>query len=211
MRKYIYIIVSLLLLTVAASVEAHAGNDVSGKNLCFVYIAHSENTSVNALSKYIDARYQRALDTDDFVLVLYLANGTDPLIVKVNTEDDNRNDIKELERELKEKYSHKVDAGYDLKRIVGLFEELDFMVPYSSKLKYEAVDWHFHVTSDFWAYGYNESLISSLCFVMGTENLKEENFRFRCYFSQYDELVYDKEKPFGAKNYSNIDFRPYFY
>lgn len=212
MRTYIYnVMVSVLLLLVLTPQRAFAGGDVSDKTMCFVYVAHSENTVVPAVVEYLDARYQRAMESDDLVLILYLANGTDPIIVKVNTVDDNREDYAVLMKELKERYRHKVDPEYDLKCILGLFEESDFLKPASDNLRYGAVDWHFHVTSDFWEKGYNESLISSLCFVVGTENLRQENFRLRCYFSRYDAMAFDEEHPFGIKNYGNIDFRPYYY
>lgn len=191
--------------------EVRAQDNYKDKTFCFVYIAQSESTAINPLVEYLDARYQRALAMKDFELVIYLANGAYPVIVEVNTGSDNRDDYAGLLKELKSGRFHRVDPVYDLESLLALFERLDFVAPASDDLKYGAVDWHFHVTSDFWKKGYNESLISSLCFVMGVNDFADENFRLRCYFSRYDELEYDESAPFGRMNYCNLEFRPYYY
>lgn len=212
MKRYIYNIVVALLMSAALMPQrAYAGGDISEKTLCFVYIAHSEMTAVSSLTEYLDARYERAKESDDFELVVYLADGDEPFIVKVSAGNDSKADYSALLKELREKRRHEVDPEYDLERILELFEEDDFVKPASDNIRYGAVDWHFHLTSDFWDKGYNESLISSLCFVMGTEYMAQENFRLRCYFSRYDDLSIDEEYPFGKKNYCDIDFRPYYY
>ena len=148
---------------------------------------------------------------DDLILVIYYADGTAPLIVQVNTSEDNREDYDFLLSELKKDGFRRVDPTYDVRNIARLFDGLDFISPSSNLLKYGAVDWHFHVTSDFWEQGYNESLIASLCFVMGVDHFENANFRLRCYFSRYDDLEYDEDYPFGKKDYCNLEFRPYYY
>lgn len=211
MRKYILYIVSVVMLFAASMTRAHAEDGYVGKTMCFVYVAQSDLTSEGALEKYLDARYERALNDENLVLVVYLADGTDPLIVQVNTPYDNRSDYALIHAELKKAQTHRIDPSFDVQNIVGLFDSLDFVQPASDVLKYGSVDWHFHVTSDFWKMGYNESLISSLCFVMGVDHWQDANFRLRCYFSRYDEPEYDEEYPFGKKDYCNLEFRPYYY
>lgn len=190
---------------------ASAGNENNDKTFCFAYVAHSEVSTVNEIVNYLDSRFAKAEKDNDYVLVIYLANGEDPFIVEVNTPDDNRKEYKGLIEEFRSKRSHRVDPEYDLKKIAGLFERLDFMAPKSYNLSYGAVDWHFHVNSDFWAMGYNQSLISRLCFVMGVDYMENENFRLRCYFSRYDEPEIDLINPFGRMDYCSIDFKPYYY
>lgn len=211
MKKIICIIISLLSACVFSLADAHPEDNHADKTFCFVYVARSQYTDLESLVEYLDARYERALSSKDFVLVIYMADGSVPHVVEVNTPSDNRNDYAALIKELKSGRSHRIDSAYDIDNLVGLFNRLDFVSPASDDMKYGAVDWHFHVTSDFWNRGYNESLIASLCFVMGVDQFKDENFRLRCYFNRYDDLSIDEEYPFGKKNYCDIDFRPYYY
>jgi hypothetical protein len=209
--KKAYIIVSAFLLFVFMMASAQDGGGYGDKTMCFVYIAQSDSTPSVALEKYLDARFTRALKDESLVLVIYYAGGTNPLIVQVNTSEDNRGDYELLLDELKRGDFRRVDSSFDVRNIAGLFDKLDFVAPASNVLKYGAVDWHFHVTSDFWEQGYNESLIASLCFVMGVDHFENANFRLRCYFSRYDDLEYDEDYPFGKKDYCNLEFRPYYY
>ena len=212
MKTYIYyIIISALLFFISVVAGAQESQEYANRTMCFVYIAQSDNTPRAALEKYLDARYNRALKDDDLILVIYYANGTAPLIVQVNTSEDNREDYDFLLSELKKDDFRRVDPTYDVRNIARLFDGLDFISPSSNLLKYGAVDWHFHVTSDFWEQGYNESLIASLCFVMGVDHFENANFRLRCYFSRYDDFEYDEDYPFGKKDYCNLEFRPYYY
>lgn len=211
MKRLLYCMISLLAVFCAQIDVASADNDNSEKTLCFAYIAHSEVSTVNEIVSYLDSRFAKAEMDEDFVLVIYLANGEDPLVVEVNTADDNRKAYAGLIEEFKGKRSHRVDPEHDIDRIVALFDKLDMMAPKSDGLSYGAVDWHFHVNSDFWSMGYNQSLISRLCFVMGIDYMEGENFRLRCYFSRYDEPEIDPTYPFGRMNYCDMDFKPYYY
>lgn len=210
MRKYIYIVLLSVAAAFAAAGTASAANH-KDKALCFVYVAESDATSVGSLTQYLDARYLKAQADEDYVLVMYLSNGDMPYIVKVNTPDDNRDAYAGFLEEIGEKESAETIPGYDLSRLAALFESLDMISEQDGGINYSSVDWHFHVTTDFWKKGYNESLISSLCFVMGVDHFENENFRLRCYFSKYDELDYDESAPFGKKNYCDLEFRPYYY
>lgn len=210
MNRLIYIVI--LFVGFSMQVNVASARDGKGeKTFCFAYVAHSELSTVNEIVGYLDSRFARAEKDEDFVLVIYLADGDDPYVVEVNTSADNRAEYSGLIEELKNRRAHTVDPEYDLKRISGMFERLDFVAPTSDDLAYGAVDWHFHVNSDFWAMGYNQSLISRLCFVMGVDYMEDENFRLRCYFSTFDKPEIDPEYPFGRMNYCNIDFKPYYY
>lgn len=208
MRKYlIHILLPLFAAFAAVNVEAA---DTKDKTMCFVYIAESDLTDNAAVANYLDLRYRKALSDKNFLLVIYLASEDNPLVVEINTPDDNRGDYPELLAEVKSVHINKVYPDSDLQRLVALFEKLE-MFSQSYDIMYDSVDWHFHVTSDFWKQGYNESLISSLCFVMGVDHFENTNFRLRCYFSRYDDFEYDEAYPFGKKNYCNLEFRPYYY
>ena len=209
MRKYIYII-SVILAMAASLIEMSAAGH-KGKAFCFVYVAVSDATSEKELTDYLDLRYKKALADEDYVLVMYLSNGEEPYVVEVNTASDNRDGFSEFLEELRNGDLDEVNPAYDRTRLAAIFDRLDVVSGEDDEVMYDSVDWHFHVTSDFWKMGYNESLISSLCFVMGVDHLQDANFRLRCYFSRNDEFEYDQEYPFGKKNFCNLDFRPYYY
>jgi len=204
------ILLSLLLMS-ALFAGAQTKDDVSKKTLCFAYVSHSGETAVNSLVKYLESRYEKALETDDFVFVTYLSDGDTPLIVEVNTASDNRADFEKLIYGLKSKPLHETDPEKDLKNLVALFNRLDFIDENTNEIRYGLVDWHFHVNSGFWKLGYNESLIASLCFVMGVDHFKSDNFRLRCYFSRYDEFEIDEAYPFGIRDLCSLEFNPYYY
>lgn len=206
-----FILLSLLLMSSALVSGGQTKNEVSDKTLCFAYVSHGSETSVNSLVKYLESRYEKALETDDFVFVVYLSDGDTPLIVEVNTESDNRSDFEKLIYGLKLKPLHETDPEKDIKNIVSLFDRLDFVDEKTNEIRYGLVDWHFHVNSGFWKLGYNESLIASLCFVMGVDHFKSDNFRLRCYFSRYDEFEVDETHPFGKRNLCSLEFNPFYY
>lgn len=209
MRIYLYII--SVVLAMAASLSEMSATDNKDKAFCFVYVAVSDATSVREVAEYLDQRYNKALVDKDYALVMYLSNGENPLVVEVNTPSDSRGGYSGFLKALKSGNSYDVYPEYDLARLTALFDRLDVVSKTDEGIRYGSVDWHFHVTSDFWKMGYNESLISSLCFVMGVDHWQDANFRLRCYFSRYDEPEYDEEYPFGKKDYCNLEFRPYYY
>lgn len=200
-----------LVTVMGICVTAHAQTDDYRKTMCLAYVAVDDDTSTEEVIGYLEARYAKALETEDFILVMYLANDDEPMIVQVNTPYDNRGDFPTLVEAVRFGENHGVNPKYDVRRLTGLIESLDFLKQGTSQVIYRAVDWHFHVTSGFWEKGYNESLISTLCFVIGVEHFDTDNFRLRCYFSRNDDLVYDEEAPFGEKNYCNLEFMPYYY
>lgn len=212
MRKILsYFLTAALLMLSAAVLSAGAQNDSRADALCFVYVASSPQTSVNSVVEYLDSRYERAVNEKDFVLIIYMADKDEPAIVRVNTHDDNRGEYGKLIEKLRSQSYHPIYPDYDLERIVRLFDENDFVTEGTNMLNYRSVDWHFHVTSDFWNNNYNESLIASLCFVMGVEHFETDNFRLRCYFSRDDKLTYDPEFPFGSRNFCDMEFKPFYY
>lgn len=213
MKKYLYII-CVTLVAFMSSVWAVADAEeipVWRKTLCFAYVTYDRHTSVGELEEYLKVRYERALQDKDYLFVAYLANEDKPVIVQVNVPGDNRDSFSELLREVGSGWEHGIDPEYDIKRIVNLVGELGLLNPETGEFVPGIVDWHFHVTSDFWKKGYNESVIASLCFVLGVEHFETDNFRLRCYFSRYDDLVYDETAPFGEKDFCNLEFMPYYY
>lgn len=206
-----YLSAVALLMVTAAVLPVDAQSDTRAKALCFAYVAHSPDTSVDSVVEYLDSRYERAVKDEDFVLIIYMADKDEPFIVGVNTPEDNRSDYRRLIDVLRSESSHPVYPDYDLERLVRLFDENDFVEEGTNVLNYRSVDWHFHVTSDFWDNNYNESLIASLCFVMGVEHFATDNFRLRCYFSREDDLTYDPDSPFGPRNFCDMEFKPFYY
>lgn len=211
MKKILYYISMAACALLLAGEYVHAETPLYRKTLCLAYVSNDELTSEDQLVRYLQTRYDRAVSGEDYIFIVYLANEDSPIIVQVNTPDDNRNDFSALVSELKGQWHHDIDPKYDIRRIADILEKLEFVKPGTDELAYGALDMHFHVTSDFWKKGYNESLIASLCFVLGADHFTTDNFRLRCYFSRNDELTYDEEAPFGEKNFCNMEFMPYFY
>lgn len=210
MKRYIYIIVCLIVAA-ATSLNVATAADYKDKAFCFVYVAESDATSVRDLVEYLDSRYKKAVADEDYVLVMYLSNGENPYVVEINTPSDNRAAYSGFIEEIKSNKVHRTNPEYDLTYLTAAFDRLGVVSASDDEILYGSVDWHFHVTSEFWRRGYNESLISSLCFVMGVDHFENANFRLRCYFSRYDDFEYDETFPFGKKNYCNLEFRPYYY
>ena len=205
MKKILYIIMMLATATVMSARPSQ------GKSFYFAYIAHDESTYMDDVMANIQARYDRAMEDENYVMVVYMSNGDSPFIVQVNTAKDNRADFAKLKDVLRTRSSHAVYPEEDLEKIVDLFNEVDFVNDQDNSISYRSADWHFHLTSGFLRNGYGESLISKLAFVMGVEHFSTENFRIRYYFSSYDILEYDHEYPFGRRNYSNLEFTPHYY
>ena len=105
----------LILLCVAAVLPSYAQIVPANQSLSFVYVAHDENTPVQVLIGRLKDIYNDALNyPEDYAAIFYLPNGEYPVVVRVNTANDNREAFVELVYELQSKRSHDVDRHTDL-------------------------------------------------------------------------------------------------
>jgi len=191
----------LVLLSLAAIVPLRAQFVATNQDLSFVYVAHDENTSVNVLVGRLKDIYNDALNyPEDRAAIFYLPNGEFPIVVCVNTANDNREAFGELVDELQTKRSHDVDRHVDLTRIRSIFDEND-IVDADGNPRFRSVDWTYYVNSTFWNLGNNEYIIASLFWIFDMERLIGSKYmRINIFYSgESDVLPVNNEQPFGDK------------
>lgn len=208
--KRLFLLIVVAVLTVFKVSAQNSYSDIQKKFL-FVYIAHDNQTSVENLCTKLRVYYEESVIYQGNVAVFYLANESNPMIVEINTPDDNRDDFEKMISMIQNNNSHPVYPINDLQQILKLFEKLKLTRDDGLSLQYETVDWFFYVTSNFWDRNYNEELVAKLCFVMGTENFDKYNFQMKFYHPDYDEFKVDEKYPFGLKNYADINNAFYYY
>ncbi len=196
MRRFCIIFIFLLLgmSHILAQQNTH-------KELHFVYIAHDENTPVQTLVKRVKDTYQDALYYPDVrTVIFYFANEESPIVVKINTEDDNHADFPLIINEIQTKRSHNISPATDRKKIQEIFNDCDIIDEDGNKL-YKTVRWTYYVNSTFWSLNCNESIIAALYFIMDMKTLSEDNYlRITILHGEEDPLPINKEYPFGYKN-----------
>lgn len=177
---------------------------LEAKDYRFVYIAHDQSTPTNKLVNRLKEYYENAIEYQD-VLIIYLSNANQPIIVRVNTEvDANPDDFENiLMGELQNYISHEVLAGQDAHKIVEVISQNDFIDINNTK-KYNDVNFEFFVGSEFWQLGYNESLLAAVYW--GLELNKLNDITLNVYHDKNDvQDVYSSKTPFGIKNLNDIN------
>ncbi len=205
MKRLLVTAVCLLTLLLTAS-----GQDKSGKDLQFIYIAHDETTAVGSLIDRLTEAYNDARNYPETrELILYLANDEYPIIVQVNTENDNQGQFGLIIEELQTKIAHTINPEVDRETIVALFNQND-MIDEDGKPIYYSVEWTYYVNSTFWSLGNNEDIIAGLFFIMDMKKMIDAGYmRVYVMYGQNDRLPYDKNLPFGTKAlYSVHPFMP---
>ena len=174
------------------------------RELNFYYIAHDRSTNVQHLSRELQQQFDNLKEYDN-VGIIYLANGEEPIIIQVNTPNENEKEFPYIIGELQEKLGHDITAYYDVDRIISLFEEIPFLDE-KRHLLYSSVNWNYYITSNFWSMLYNESIIGTLYWVMNMDELRrDEDFYINILRSSDDLIDFDKNNAIGIKNYSNIN------
>lgn len=190
MKRILYTVFLMLLPLAGAS---------QTKSLEFYYIAHDRTTPVGDLCQRLEEVYETALSYDDFAVIFYLPNSySDPFVVKINLDGDNRDDFKKIISELRLKSSHEIYADVDHENILNLMNEYDFIDDQGNPT-YSTVLFCWYVNPDFWRFQYNEKLIASLYF-----NLELDKFQgyvnTEVWHAAGDGLKVDRQYPFGTKN-----------
>lgn len=162
--------------------------------LAFYYISQDFSTPIEKICEVLEDEYRTAISYDDYKVVFYLPNYDQPLIVKINTEDDNRSDFETLITEIRSKYTHDTSPYTDISNIVDIFDKNDFA---SDDLDMVRMNWYVNPT--FWTMQYNESLIASLYFILELDKY-EDKVSIDIWHSSDDGLKINRRNPFGSKN-----------
>lgn len=185
---------SILLLMVITSFTAFA----QSQDFEFYYISHDRTTPVDDLCDRLEYIYENALGDESYAVVFYLPNYDEHIEVRINLEDDNRDDFKILVRELREKDAHENYAYHDYESIMKLINKYDFIDEEGNR-QYSSVLFCWYVTPYFWDWGCNESLIARLYFTLELDKYRGY-VNTQIWHAQYDDLQVDERNPFGNKN-----------
>lgn len=200
MNRFISIL--LLLMPFMASAQ--------DQSLEFFYIAHDSTTPVNILSERLEEVYENALNYEDYAVIFYMPNNDRPLIVKVNLEDDNRDDFKNIISELRLESAHDIRVDIDIEKIIELFNTYDF-ISESGEPQFSSVRFCWYINPDFWLFQYNEALIANLYFTLELEKYHRSGYVTTEIWHAKDDGLEDKvdrRYPFGTKNLcSTISFK----
>lgn len=174
------------------------------KNLNFVYIVNDGKKTVS-LSKELKKHYDKALRYRH-PYIFYLANGTRPTIIRMNMSEDNRDEFEEkiLMEITNASSGHDVNATFDSKNIVEMFNQDDFMTA-SGELRYSKVVWTFYISESFGREGHGEKLFPTLYWVMDLK-LFDANEDFQMYIYRPDNAQSEDDEKllFGEKNLQNV-------
>lgn len=203
----------LLCLMAGWPSMAQTKYDPSQQTLKFVYIAHDEHTPVQTLISRLKPLVEKdaVFMPEQIAMVLYLPNGENPTVIRINTGvNDNPEDFPMLIDELQNKLTHDAMPEIDRERIVEIFDEIPLLNENGSP-RFMAIDWDYYVNSTFWLLNLNETVISSLYWIMDMEQLTKDNYL--CvniyYGEQTDKLPINEELPFGEKKLNaSMQFLP---
>lgn len=191
--------VFLIFLLLSVAVTSHAQSISINQDLSFVYVAHDENTPVQMLIGRLKDMYNDAVNYPDQVAIFYLPNGDYPVVVRVNTGNDNREAFGNLIDELQSKRAHDVNRYVDRTRILDILAEND-LTDDSGNPRYRSVEWNYYVNSTFWNLGNHEYIIASLFWDIGMEPLLKSGYmRVNIFYSEDDTIPFNMEHPFGNK------------
>lgn len=194
MKRYVLIIAAMFL-----SVTSLVAQEKSTQTLNFIYISHSPRTQTDRLIYHLREYYGRVLRTK-MPTIFYLTNGRTPVMVQVNTPNDNRKDFGEIVYQLQAMRSHSVNAQTDVRKIMELFNEFG-VVDEAGNAQYARVEWSYFVDSSFWQAGHNESVIARLYWVLDMQKLEQQNnLKINIRYGTKDPLPINEKKPYGDKN-----------
>ena len=192
----------IILLTCLLATCQLWAQESAKKELSFIYIAHDENTDTQALIQILKEQYENTIYYPDIrATIFYLANGDEPIIVNVNTPNDNRNEFNNLIISLQSQISHDIIAESDVANIIQLMNDNDIITDEGESV-YEYVIWSYYINSTFWKLGNNESIIAKLYFTLEMEELIKSRYltQYIYYSKSTDKIEYNLLKPLGNKN-----------
>ncbi len=182
--------------------------DYSKINLHVVYIDHETSTPVTRLIERLRRLRDDAIEIED-ALIVYLADGSTPLVSLTNLPDATGRDRNKKEAlytifdALQNVNSHNIIEREDRSHLLQLFDEFNF-VDDNENLRFKTVTVDFYIGPSFWALGY-EKIISHLYVALGVAKLPKERFAYNIFKPKDIELGYPDEEPFCVGNLDGIN------
>lgn len=208
MNKNQFYYTILITVFMCVFVQRAQAQDYSNTNLHVIYIDHETSTPVTQLCSRIRTLRDDALEIED-ALIVYLADGSTPLISLTNLPDETGRDrdksdaIYAIFDALQTVNSHNVIAREDRRQLLQLFDEFNF-VDNNNQLRFKNVTIDFYIGPSFWALGY-EKIISHLYVALGVSQFPRDRFAFNIFKPRGTDLGYPKGKPFGNENIDGIN------
>ena len=202
-RIYSILTALALLAGFTMSAWAQGDDDPSQQTFRLVYIAHDNSMSVQALEKSLQDAYNHAMMEGP--TVFYMANGSNPIIVRINMADDNRGDFENvLLSSLRSQPNHTIDGSGDKRRIIEMLNQHNFVTT-EGDLRYGQTAFEFFVGKSFWTNYNNETLIGALFFELDIVNFIMGG---RVSFNVYCPRTFmpdNAQEPFGPLNPDGIN------
>ena len=210
MRRFLMFFLGVFFLGLNLNAQEQGTEEENQyKSFSLVYIDHEAADAVDVISQRLRDMKDDA-DQYNNSYIFYLANGEQPIIVKYNMGEDATEDFNNLLGELNNAIFHSVDPNTDMKNLMDLFNQYDF-VDEKGNPKYYSTIMDFYVGADFWTLGYNESILANLYFLLDVPTLKVngdavgKEFLFRVNASKGNYPKYEEGKPFGEKNLAGVN------
>ena len=179
----------IIALLAMASLNAIAQK----QELVINYIAHDHYNEqlLNALEQiYGVSSYNQMGST-----YLYLANADKPKVIKC--ESRNHKEFEDFLYEINSQLKHNVWPEVDVNGLLDLLRKDDF-IDDRGRLRYNYFTLNFYVSPSFFTYGYNETLIARLLWVL--EISERDNVQVNIYHPENDGFTYpDEAHMFGPK------------
>ena len=189
----------VILVAVVAFVLPLGAQNTKNKTLNFIYISHTPKTQADKLIDRLRSEFDRARSMKN-PTVFYLTNGTTPIVVQMNTANDNRKEFDNIVYRLQTVRSHSVNAQTDVNKIIDLFTELN-IVDENGAPQYKKVEWTYYIDSSYWLSNNHESVIARLYWVLDMQSLEASNYlRVSIYRGKNDQVKVNEKAPFGTKN-----------
>lgn len=204
MKKTIFtIFVAFLSVTVswAQSVD-------NSRNLRILYIDHEPSLNSSKLIRYM-RQIRREQIEFGHALIIYMPNGENPYVSLTGIKDYTGNGLdtpNAFDRicEALNQPSHDKIPWVDRSRIIKLFDEYNILNE-QNLVTYGNVRMEFYLTPEYWKLGYNESIIAPIYFALNVPELMKQHFNFDVYVDPDNHPEYEKNSPFGVKNYNDIN------
>lgn len=177
------------------------------QNLQIVFIDHEPSLPTADVIRYLRETRRDALEYVNSV-IFYMPSDKTPFVSLVNLgkNDDPRATEDAFDRlcAALNQPSHNKDAFHDRQAFMELVNEFHvFNDDYS--LGYRAVQMNFYLTREFWTLGYNETILSPIYFALNVPKITTTDFLFNVYASYDAVQTLDKTKPFGERNFDDIN------
>ena len=206
MKKITFFNVFLIAAFLFLTSQKVSAQDYSKTNLHVIYIDHETSTPVARLSERLREQRNDAIEVDD-AFIVYMADGSKPLVSLVNLPDTKGRDKEEamyaIFDALQNVNSHNIIESEDRRLLLELFDEFNF-VDDNEKIRFNNVTIDFYIGPSFWALGY-EKIISHLYVALEIAKFPKERFSFNIFKPKGVELGYSDEKPFGVGNLDGIN------